>query len=136
MGNKGAALFEYALVFSLFCTILYAIVAMGWWWWNQTTAAVAIHDGVRDTVASSGNIALGYRTTREILRKHLGRVNADWYEGHFSLQADPVRRSVQGGIYLPRDVSIPFVGDFTLSVRARSFQRQWRFYGGPPDFWE
>jgi Flp pilus assembly pilin Flp len=136
-GEAGAALYEYALVLPLFCVVILAVVAMGWWWWNQAVAAVAIHDGARDAAAHDGNLALGYETTRTILGSHLGRVNADRYEGHFRLWLDGARRSVRGEIHLDHVMTIPFVGAGQLfEVRATTFQRQWQFYGGPPDTWE
>lgn len=137
-GNEqGAALYEYALVFPLFCAVIFVIVAMGWWWWSQSVAAIAIHDGARDAAAHDGNLALGYDTTRNILGSHLGRYNAEQYEGHFRLWEDGVRRSVRGEISMDRSMMVPFIGSGQLfQVRATSFQRRWAFYGGPPDFWE
>lgn len=134
--EEGAALYEYALVLPLFCLLVAVIVALGWWWWSQSTAAIAIHDGVRDAAARNGDLALGYATTRRLLASHLGRPNAEQYEGRFRLWMDGARRSVQGRVDMERTVYVPFVGPVSLQVRAASFQRRWRFYGGPPDFWE
>jgi len=134
--EQGAALYEYALVLPLFCAVIFAIVALGWWWWNQSVAAVAIHDGVRDAAAHNGNLVLGYETTRRLLGSHLGRVNAEAYEGHFRLWHDGWRRAVRGEVNLDRTTSIPFLGTVHFRIRATSFQRRWDFYGGPPQFWE
>ncbi len=132
----GAALYEYALVFPLFCAVILAIVAMGWWWWTQSVAAVAIHDGARDAAAHDGNLSLGYETTRNILGSHLGGGNAATYEGHFRLWQDGSRRSVRGEITLDHTTRIPFLGIHLFEIRATTFQRRWDFYGGPPDYWE
>jgi len=134
--EEGAALYEYALVFPLLCAVIFAIVAMGWWWWSQSVAAIAIHDGARDAAAHDGNLAMGYETTRSILGSHLGRYNAEQYEGHFRLWEDGARRSIRGEIVFDRSATVPFIGVAPFQVRATSFQRRWSFYGGPPDFWE
>lgn len=134
--EEGAALYEYALVFPLFCAIVMAIVGMGWWWWNQSVAAVAIHDGARDAAAHDGNLTLGYDRTQTILGSHLGGQNAEEYEGHYRLWTDGSRRSVRGEITLERSSMVPFLGSQLFEVRATSFQRRWEFYPGPPDYWE
>jgi Flp pilus assembly protein TadG len=135
--ERGAALYEYALVFPLFCAVLLVIVALGWWWWSQSAAAIAIHDGARDAAAHDGDLALGYETARTILASHLGRANAQAYEGHFRLWRDGLRRSVRGEVLLDHTTTVPFVGAGQLfQVRATTFQRRWDFYGGPPDYWE
>ncbi|HEC35823.1 MAG TPA: pilus assembly protein [Anaerolineae bacterium] len=135
--ERGAALYEYALVFPLLCAVVFVIVAMGWWWWSQSVAAIAIHDGARDAAAHHGNLTLGYDTTRSILASHLGRPNAERYEGRFRLWLDGARRSVRGEVHLDHVTTIPFVGAGQLfEVRAATFQRRWDFYGGPPDYWE
>lgn len=132
--EEGAALYEYALIFPLFCTIIFAIVAMGWWWWSQSAVAVAIHDGARDAAAHDGNLTLGHDTTYRLLRAHLGTANADEYD--FTLQADPLRRSVVGNIQLAHETNVPFIGEGVFEIRSRTMQRRWNFYAGPPDFWE
>ena len=135
--EQGSALYEYALVFPLLCAVVFVIVAMGWWWWSQSVAAIAIHDGARDAAAHDGNLELGYATTRNVLGSHLGRSTAEEYEGQFRLWTDGARRSVRGEIIVDRTTSVPFIGTGQLfQVRATSFQRQWNFYGGPPDLWE
>jgi len=135
-GERGAALYEYALVLPLFTVIITVIAAMGWWWWSQSVVAVAIHDGVRDAAAHDGNIALGYETTMRLLGSHLGRYNAEQYEKHIRIWRDDARRSVVGRIHMARVVSLPFLGPHLFEVEASSFQRRWEFYGGPPDTWE
>lgn len=134
--EQGAALFEYALVLPVFAAVLFAIVAMGWWWWNQSVAAIAIHDGARDAAAHDGNLVLGYETTRRLLGGHLGRVNAEKYEGHFRLWEDGFRRAVRGEVDYEHQSGIPFLGVIRFRIRASSFQRRWHFYGGPPGYWE
>lgn len=135
--EEGAALYEYALVFPLLCLVVSVIVAMGWWWWNQSTAAVAIHDGARDAAAHDGNLGLGYDTTHTILGSHLGRSTAEAYEGHFRLWPDGARRSVRGTVRFDNAMMVPFVDSSQLfEIRASTFQRNWQFYGGPPDYWE
>ena len=134
--EQGAALYEYALVFPLLCAIIFAIVAMGWWWWSQSVAAIAVHDGARDAAAHDGNLTLGYATMHNILRSSLGGPNAQAYEPHARLWADPARRSVRGEIVLDHVTTVPFIGSGRFQIRATTFQRRWNFYGGPPDWWE
>lgn len=135
--ERGAALYEYALVFPLLCALVAVIVWMGWWWWEQSTAAIAIHDGARDAAAHDGNLALGYDTTRNILGTHLGHGAVERYEGQWRLWPDGIRRSVRGEIAVSNTVVVPFIGSAELfQVQAVTHQRRWDFYGGPPDFWE
>jgi len=66
----------------------------------------------------------------------LGRKNAEEYEGHIYLWAIPEQRSVWGMVGRTTVLHVPYFGDSLFWVNAGSFQRDWRFYGGPPGGWE
>lgn len=130
--DEGAALYEYALVFSLFCLVISVIVSLSWYWWNMSWASVALHDGARDAAARNGDLATGRETTERLLIQGLGRPNAEAYDGHWKLWLDGSRRSVRGELRHDYGWNVPFIGETLFKVRASTFQRQWQFYGGPP----
>lgn len=135
-GEEGAGLFEYALVFSLFALILSVIVSLTWYGWNICWASVALHDGARDAAARHGDLAAGQATTEELLIRGLGRPSAEAYDGSWQLWLDGSQRSVRGELEYDYGWHIPFLDYYVFKVRASSFQRDWQFYGGPPDGWE
>jgi len=131
-GREGQALAEFIIVYPLFFLLVLFVIAYGWWWWNQTTAACAIHDGTYEAARVGGGV--GGAAIREKLQAALGGT-ADLYEGHYSIAEFPGMRSVRGDIHLDHTVNIPWVGDVLFRVRACSFQRKEKFYGGPPAGW-
>jgi len=152
--ERGQSYLEFILVFPLLVVLFLFIGIYGWYWWNQTTAATAIHDGTYFAAIRHGSRGLGYRETRRALRAALGR-SALAYEDEFAITNYPDMRSTWGVIAYDTAVRLPFVGgkryvcawtpdgatqwctrDTLFSVKAASFQRYERFYGGPPRGWE
>jgi Flp pilus assembly pilin Flp len=134
--DRGAALFEYALVLFVFAALIVFIATMSWWWWSQYVASTAIHDGVRTAGARYGDVAQGYQVAYGRLHVALGRQSADEYRDDMALWPDPTHRAVQGRIETARVVRAPFLDTGVFRVRVGSFQRRWMFYGGPPKDWE
>jgi len=134
--ERGAALFEYGLVFFLYAGLICFIVAIAWWWWNEAVAASAIHDGVRTAGARYGDLAQGRQVAYERLHVALGRLNADQYQSGLAVWSDPAHRAVQGQAQAERTLDVPFLSPATFWVQVGSFQRRWLFYGGPPSGWE
>ena len=134
--DRGAALFEYALTIVVFFGLLFFIIRFGWWWWTQAITATALHDGLRSRAARHGNVAGAWQTAYDLMHAGLGRANADRHAGSMSFWADSGRRSVQGRMSSTQRLDTPFIGSGSGGVEAGSFQRDWQFYGGRPDFWE
>ena len=133
-GEEGQALLEWILVFPLLTLLLLFVGLFAWWWWEQTTAAWAIHDGVHVAARQGGSVGAGLSVVDQELSSALGGY-ASRFSGHVSIFHDPARRSVRGEIDLPQNIDVPFVGPVLFRVRASSFQRDERFYGGPPSGW-
>jgi len=134
--EKGAALFEYALVIFVYAGLIFFIVSISWWWWNQAVASSAIHDGVRTAGARYGDLTQGRQVAYERLHIALGRLNADQYQAGLTVWSDPAHRAVQGQAQAERALDVPFLSSATFWVQVGSFQRKWQFYGGPPSGWE
>lgn len=133
-GEEGQALLEWVLVFPTLTLLLLFVGLYGWWWWEQTTAAWAIHDGTYVAGRRGGSIGAGLAVVERELTSALGGY-ARRFSGHYTISTDPGRRSVRGRIDLPQNVNVPFVGSTLFRVKASSFQRDERFYGGPPSGW-
>ncbi len=133
--ERGQSYLEFILIFPALVALLLFIGAFGWYWWNQTTAATAIHDGTYWAAIRGSSMGRGYAETRRALQAALGGV-AQEYEGRFILRRYPQYRSTWGVIRNDRVIALPFLGDTLFQVRAMSFQRTERFYGGPPEDWE
>ena len=134
--ERGAALYEYALVLFLYAGLIFFVVTISWWWWNQAVASSAIHDGVRTAGARYGDLVQGQQVAYERLHIALGRLNADEYGAGLTVWSDPARRAVQGQAQAERTLDVPFLSPTTFWVQVGSFQRKWQFYGGPPSGWE
>ncbi len=134
--ERGAALFEYALVIFVYAGLIFFIVSISWWWWNQAVASSAIHDGVRTAGARYGDLTQGRQVAYERLHIALGRLNADQYQSGLTVWSDPTHRAVQGQAQAERTLDVPFLSSATFWVQVGSFQRRWQFYGGPPNGWE
>lgn len=132
--ERGQALLEFLIVYPLFFLLVLFVIAYGWWWWNQSTAACAIHDGTYEAARREGDIGAGEAAVRAKLEAALGGT-ASAYAGHYSLSDVPGMRSVRGNIHKDHVIDIPWVGDVLFAVKAQSFQRKERFYGGPPAGW-
>jgi len=116
----------------LFVAISAGIIFYGWLWWNQVTAATAIHDGVYLVARHGGDVARGMAHIRSLLEAALG----GYAQGFsYEITTDLASRSVRGAIEQQEVVSLPFVGQFTFSVKASSFQRLEQFWAGPPAGW-
>ena len=152
--ERGQSYLEFIMVFPALVVLFLFIAVYGWYWWNQTTAATAIHDGTYYAAIRYGNRGLGYAETRRALRAALGQSALD-YEGKFAIVHYPGMRSTWGVIANESAIRLPYVGgeqyvcewtpdgqvrwctrDTIFSIKAMSFQRRERFYGGPPDGWE
>jgi len=130
--EHGQDLLEWTVALPIFLMLAAAIVLYGWYWWNQTTAAIAIHDGVYLAARRGGSIAQGEARIVEVLKAALGGYAQDY---SWQLVPDIGLRSIWGQITNDKVVTLPFVGDTLFKVRASSFQRWEQFYGGPPSGW-
>lgn len=134
--DGGAALFEYALTMAVFFGLIFFVMRFGWWWWTQAITATAVHDGLRSAAARHGDIGDAWDTAYNVMRAGLGTANADRHSAGMVFWADPLYRSVRGRMVSTQRLDVPFIGAGDGSVEAGSFQRQWQFYGGRPDWWE
>lgn len=128
--DRGQNILEWTVAFPFFMLVVWSLIIFGWYWWSQTTAATAIHDGTYLAARRGGSIAQGLTRTQELLSAALGGQSDD-----FLIRISSGGRSVQGSVSNNRTVRIPFLGDTLLQVKASSFQRRERFYGGPPPGW-
>lgn len=128
----GQDLLEWTIGLPLFLLLCGAIAFYAWLWWNQTTAAIAIHDGVYLSAMQGGSPALGAERTNRILFSALGNTAQSYY---WTMAFDTETRSVYGYIYNDSLMRLPFLGPMPLQIRAGSVQRRERFYGGPPSGW-
>lgn len=134
--NRGQDLIEWTASLAVFLILCGAIALYFWVWWNQVAAAGAVHDGTYLAAIRGGSAADGAARSEEILRAAVGQF-ASQYQIQFV--NDP-RKSVRGNVKTKKTFVIPFVGNLPYTVRAHSFQRLERFYGGPvgkrgADFW-
>src|SRR5574341_1332362 len=97
-----------------------------WLWWNQASAAAAVHDGTYLAAIKDGDTGTGYARIQRMLQSSVGNFGRTY---SVNLASDP-RRSVSGRVESSTLFNLPFLGPFSFTVKARSFQRQERFYGG------
>ena len=134
--NRGQDLIEWTASLAVFLLLCGAIAMYFWVWWNQAAAAGAVHDGTYLAAIRGGSAADGTARSYEMLRSAVGQF-ANQYQIQFV--NDP-RKSVRGDVKTNKTFVIPFVGNLPYTIRAHSFQRLERFYGGPvgkrdADFW-
>lgn len=130
--QRGQGLMEWTVALPLFLLLCLSIAFYAWTWWNQVTAAAAIHDGVYVAAIKGGDIGAGYGRVQTMLNASVGNFS-NQYSVRFLQQGGT--KSVLGEITNPNSVQLPFLGRMLFNVRASSFQRAERFYGGPPKGW-
>lgn len=129
---RGQGLIEWTVTLPLFLLLCAGIVFYAWAWWNQVSAAAAIHDGVYVAAIQRGDMGAGYGRIREMLNASVGNFS-NQYSVRLTRQSG--MRSVSGELSNPNSVKLPFLGRMLFNIRASSFQRAERFYGGPPQGW-
>ncbi len=133
--ESGATIFEYAIALPVWLVLIFFAVAMCWFWWQQNVAAVALHEGTNlDAIhggAAYGLPPTGAQRTKQVLASSLGSSASEFRDAY---QIRPVTgaRSVGGSLVMRHTWNIPLLGLFGHAIFAQSFQRDWRFYGGPP----
>lgn len=129
---RGQGLVEWTVALPVFLMLCAGIAFYAWTWWNQTSAATAIHDGTYAAAIQGGNTGTGYGRIRSMLNASVGN-----FTGSYTIRLSKVggMRSVSGAISNPSAITLPFLGRMLFGIRASSFQRAERFYGGPPHGW-
>ena len=130
--QRGQGLIEWTVALPLFLLLCAGIAFYAWTWWNQVTAAAAIHDGVYVAAIRRGDMSAGYGRIREMLNASVGDFS-NQYSVRLTRQGG--MRSVSGELSNSNSVKLPFLGRMLFNIRASSFQRAERFYGGPPQGW-
>jgi len=130
--DRGQDLVEWTVGLPVFLILCAGIVFYAWMWWNQVAAAAAVHDGTYLAAMRGGDVGAGYARIQRILRSSVGTA-ANGYT--ISIGVDAGRRSVSGSVRNDHVFTLPFLGPLPLNIRAGSFQRLERFYGGPPTGW-
>lgn len=130
--TRGQGLLEWTVALPLFLLLCVGIAFYAWTWWNQTTAATAIHDGTYVAAIKGGDTGAGYERVQQILNSSVGS-----FSGQYTTHLGQVggMRSVSGTISNPSAVKLPFLGTMLFGIRASSFQRAEKFYGGLPTGW-
>lgn len=133
--EPGVAMFEYAIALPVFMMLIFFAIAICWYWWQQNIAMVALHEGTNLEAIHGADMwglpASGQQRTKDILAASLGVSARDFREG-YNIYAVPGVRSVGGAMVVRSGMQLPFFGLFRYAIQAQSFQRDWRFYGGPP----
>ncbi len=134
--NRGQDLIEWTASLAVFLMLCGAIAMYFWIWWNQTAAAGAVHDGTYLAAVRGGSAAEGVARSNDMLKAAVGQ-----FSKQYTIQflSDP-RKSVSGSVKTKKTFVVPFIGNLPYTIRAHSFQRLERFYGGPvgkrsADFW-
>ncbi len=130
--GRGQDVLEWTVSLPVFLILCAGIAFYAWAWWNQTTAAAAIHDGTYLAAVKGGDTGAGYGRVHEMLNAAVGSFSSRY---NYGLAPMGGSRSVWGTIENSSVVRLPFLGPMLFRIRASSFQRQERFYGGPPQGW-
>lgn len=130
--QRGQGLIEWTVALPLFLLLCAGIAFYAWTWWNQVSAAAAIHDGVYVAAIKHGDMGAGYGRIQTMLKASVGNFS-NQYSVRLAQQGG--MRSVSGEISNPNSIKLPFLGRMLFNIRASSFQRAERFYGGPPQGW-
>ncbi len=128
----GQDLVEWTVGLPLFLILCAGIVFYAWMWWNQVAAAAAVHDGTYLAAMRGGDAGAGYARIGRMLHSAVGGFASSY---SISIGADASRRSVAGSVRNSSLFKLPYLGAMPLNIQAHSFQRQERFYGGPPAGW-
>ena len=130
--QRGQGFLEWTVSFPLFLLLCVGIAFYAWTWWNQVTAAAAIHDGVYLAAIKGGDVNAGYGRVQTMLHSSVGT-----FSERYTVQLSRTggTRSVYGELVNPDAVRLPYLGRMLFGIRASSFQRAERFYGGPPQGW-
>ena len=134
--QPGVATFEYAIALPVFLMLTFFAVAVCWYWWEQNIAAVALHEGTNlDAIHGGGMAGLpasGADRVKNILIASLGASAPRDFRNAYQINGVTGERSVGGKVNVESGWNIPLLGLFRYAIRAQSFQRDWKFYGGPP----
>ncbi len=128
--RSGQGTLEFIVTIPLYLLLFFLVLYFGIYMWMQIVSSVALHDGVRVT-AETGNVGQGYARAQTILRAGLGGL-ALGPESGLTLAVAPAARGVRGRIDYSWRTELVGFGLTPLRVRASSFARMERFYGGPP----
>ncbi len=131
--EAGATSVEYALTLPVLFLLTFFLIVVAWYWYNQIWTAVALHEGVNADAVHSATPSLdpGEQRFKTLLGQSLG-ADAASYRGSYRIERIPGARSVKGSLSAARSWLVPFFGALRGRVQARSFQREWKFFGGPP----
>lgn len=125
--NRGQDLIEWTASLAVFLMLCGAIAMYFWVWWNQAAAAGAVHDGTYLAAIRGGSAAEGAARSHDMLEAAVGKF-ANEYKIQFITSSS---KSVRGDVKTNKTFVIPFIGNLPYTIRAHSFQRLERFYGGP-----
>jgi len=128
--RSGQAALEFVATLPLYLLLFFLVLYFGLYMWMQIISSVALHDGVRVT-AETGNVAAGYARARMLMEAGLGGL-ASGPENTLVITVNPAARGVQGRIDYSWRTELVGFGITPLRVKASSFARMERFYGGPP----
>ena len=132
--EEGGGYVEFLITLPLFMLLVLLVWSFALYWWMQVSAATAIHDGVR-VAAQGGTIVQGRTRAYERLEAALGKL-AEPIEEKLYIIRLPALRSVRGGVEYTYHSPLRYFGFPGFQVKATSFQREERFYGGRPGKWE
>ena len=132
--RSGQGSLEFIVTLPLYLLLFLLILYFALYLWMQIVSSVALHDGVRVT-AETGSAAQGYARAQTILRAGLGGL-ARGPESTLAIHVNPAARGAQGRIDYAWRTELLGFGIEPLRVRASSYARLERFYGGPPDLVE
>jgi hypothetical protein len=125
--HRGQDLIEWTASLAVFLMLCGAIAMYFWVWWNQAAAAGAVHDGTYLAAIRGGSAVEGVARSQEMLESAVGQF-ANEYKIQFISNS---LKSVRGDVETNKTFVIPFIGNLPYTIRAHSFQRLERFYGGP-----
>ncbi len=128
--RKGQGALEFVATLPLYLLLFFLVLYGGLYMWIQIISATALHDGVR-AAAETGNVRLGYARAQTLMRSGLGGLSTG-PESTLVIYVNPGLRGVQGRIDYAWRTELLGFGLEPLRVRASSFARLERFYGGPP----
>jgi len=133
-GEEGQGMIELLMTLPLWLLLTWMIWSFALYWWMQVSAATAVHDGV-GVVAQGGTIPQGKARAGEILESALGPMGESLME-RLWMEHLGSHRSVIGGVNASWRSPLSYWGFPRMTISARSFQRDERFYGGAPYAWE
>jgi len=126
----GQGTLEFIATVPIYLFLFFLVLYFGLYMWMQIVTSAALHDAVRAT-AETGDVSLGYRRASALMEAGLGGLSRG-PRSAMVIYVNPASRGVQGRVdYAWRNELLGF-GLAPLRVRASSYMRLERFYGGPP----